>query len=206
MVLKILPKTVGEGLLRLWYRSINLVSHVDATGSRSKALPIGGKIYFFVGCHFRAHAELRGKWVLRGEPALIDSTSPSYGEKASYNPAVCLESGEAEWMALEGNSNGNRSVAFLKQLRHHQGGRLNVIWHNAPAYRGEALREYLRTPRVELRLMNLPGYSPDFNADEEPSRVGPERRQVATCAWGAGPQCRRGRANSSADLSPEKMQ
>ena len=28
------------------------------------------------------------------------------------------------------------------------------------------VREYLRTPELELRLVNLPGYSPDFNADE----------------------------------------
>ena len=35
-----------------------------------------------------------------------------------------------------------------------------------PAHRGEAVREYLRTPELELRLVNLPGYSPDFNADE----------------------------------------
>ena len=28
------------------------------------------------------------------------------------------------------------------------------------------LREYLRTPDLDLRLVNLPGDSPDFNADE----------------------------------------
>ncbi len=28
------------------------------------------------------------------------------------------------------------------------------------------MREYLRTPGLELRLANLPGYSPDCNADE----------------------------------------
>ena len=43
---------------------------------------------------------------------------------------------------------------------------MNVIWDNAPAHRGEALREYLRTPCLGLRLMNLPGYSPDFNGDK----------------------------------------
>ena len=59
--------------------------------------------------HFRADAELRGKWVLKGEPALVDSTSPR---------------------------------------------------------RGEAVREYLRTSGFGIRLVNLPGYSPDFNADE----------------------------------------
>ncbi len=41
-----------------------------------------------------------------------------------------------------------------------------MIWDNAPAHRGEAVREYLRTPGLALRLVNLPGYSPDFNAAE----------------------------------------
>ena len=124
------------------------------------------KVFFVDEAHFRADAELRGKWVLRGEPALVDSTSPSYGEKASYYSAVCLETGDVEWMELEGNSNSGTSVAFLQQLREKHVGRLNVIWDNAPAHRGEAVREYLRTPDLDLRLVNLPGYSPDFNADE----------------------------------------
>ena len=126
----------------------------------------GAKVFFADEAHFRADAELRGKWVLKGEPTLVDSASPSYGEKASYYSAVCLETGEVEWMELEGNSNSGTSVAFLQQLREKHGGRLNVIWDNAPAHRGEVLREYLRTPDLDLRLVNLPGYSPDFNADE----------------------------------------
>ena len=65
-----------------------------------------------------------------------------------------------------GNSNSGTSVAFLTQLRGKHSGPLQVIWDNAPAHRGEAVREYLRTPELELRLVNLPGYSPDFNADE----------------------------------------
>ena len=124
------------------------------------------RIFFADDAHFRADAELRGKLVLKGKPALVDSNSPRYGEKASYYSAVCLETGEVEWMELEGNSNSGTSVAFLTQLREKHPGPLRVIWDNAPAHRGEAVREYLRTPELELRLVNLPGYSPDFNADE----------------------------------------
>ena len=126
----------------------------------------GGKIFFADEAHFRADAELRGKWVLRGEPALVDSTSPRRGEKASYYSAVCLETGEVEWMELDGNSNSGTPVAFLRQLRERHHGPLKVIWDNAPAHRGEAVREYLGTPGLGLSLVNLPGYSPDFNADE----------------------------------------
>ena len=126
----------------------------------------GAKIFFADEAHFRADAELRGKWVLKGEPALVESTSPRRGEKASYYSAVCLETGEVEWMELDGNSNAGTSAALLMQLKERCLGPLNVIWDNTPAHRGEAVREYLRTPGMALRLVNLPGYSPDFNGDE----------------------------------------
>ena len=97
---------------------------------------------------------------------MVDSTSPSYGEKASYYSEMCLETGEGEWMELEENSNSGTSAAFLSRLRQRHPGPLNVIWDNAPVHCGEAVREYLRTPDLGLRLVSLPGYSPDFNADE----------------------------------------
>ena len=139
---------------------------VEYGALREEAERTGAKIFFADEAHFRAEAELRGKWVLKGEPALVDSTSPKYGEKASYYSAVCLETGEVEWMELAENSNSETSAAFLEQLRERHGGRLNVIWDNAPAHRGEAVRGLLRKPGLNLRLINLPRYSPDFNADE----------------------------------------
>ena len=57
-------------------------------------------------------------------------------------------------------------AVFLAQLRERHPGPLNVIWDNAPAHRGKAVREYLGTPGLGLRLVNLPGYSSDINADE----------------------------------------
>ena len=57
-------------------------------------------------------------------------------------------------MELEGNSNSGTSAAFLERLRQKRSGPLNVIWNNAPAHCGEAVREYLRTPGLGLRLMN----------------------------------------------------
>ena len=131
-----------------------------------EARQVGAKIFFADEAHFRADADLRGKWVLKGEPALVDSTSPRWGEKTSYYSAVCLETGEVEVMELQGYSNAETSTAFLKQLRDKHAGPLNVIWDNAPAHHGDALRAYLTTPGLRLRLVSLPGYSPDFNAAE----------------------------------------
>jgi transposase len=49
---------------------------------RAAAQALGAKIFFADEAHFYADVDLRGKWVLRGEPALVDSTSPRWGEKA----------------------------------------------------------------------------------------------------------------------------
>jgi hypothetical protein len=133
---------------------------------RATAAARGAKIFFADEAHFYADVDLRGKWVLKGEPALVDSTSPRYGEKASYYSAVCLETGEVEAMALDGTSCSETSVAFLQQLRAHHAEPLIVIWDNGPAHGGDAVRAYLTTPDLDLRLVRLPAYSPDFNPDE----------------------------------------
>ena len=138
----------------------------DYVALLTEAEATGAKIFFADEAHFRADGDLRGKWVLKGTPALVDSLCPRWGEKASYYSAVCLETGEVEVMALEGNSSAETSTRFLQQLRANHAGPLIVIWDNAPAHGGEALRRYLHTPTLQVRLVRLPGYSPEFNADE----------------------------------------
>ena len=133
---------------------------------RATAAESGAKIFFVDEAHFYADVDLRGKWVLKGEPALVGSTSPRYGEKASYYSAVCLETGEVEAMEVDGNSCAETSVAFLQQLRTRYAEPLIIIWDNGPAHGGDALRAYLATPDLHLRLVRLPAYSPDFNPDE----------------------------------------
>ena len=43
---------------------------------------------------------------------------------------------------------------------------LSVAFIIATVHRGDAVREYLGTPGLRLRLVNLPGYRLAFNADE----------------------------------------
>jgi len=133
---------------------------------QAEALSTGAKIFFVDEAHFWADADLRGKWVQKGVPALVDSTSPSLSEKATYYSGVCLESGEVESMEVNGNCTAESSAAFLRQLRGKYAQPLVVVWDNGPAHHGDAIREYLKTSGLNLRLVPLPGYSPDFNADE----------------------------------------
>ena len=45
---------------------------------RARAAATGAKIFFVDEAHFYADVDLRGTWVLKGEPALVGSTSPRY--------------------------------------------------------------------------------------------------------------------------------
>lgn len=65
-------------------------------------------------------------------------------------------------MEMTGTSNAATSAAFLQQLRARHAGPLVVIRDNGPAHGGEAMRNYLATPGLNLRLVRLPAYSPDF--------------------------------------------
>jgi len=133
---------------------------------RTTAEAQGAKILFVDEAHFRADVQLRAKWVLRGQPALADSTSPRLGEKATYYSSVCLETGEVDVMPVIENTTAETTTAFLKQLREQYDEPLIVIWDNGPAHHGPAIREFLTTPNLRLRLIALPAYSPDFNPDE----------------------------------------
>jgi transposase len=133
---------------------------------RTEAQATGAAIFFVDEALFRADADLRGKWVLRGEPALVDSTSPRHAERVCYYSAICLETGEVMSMEVTDTCTAETSAAFLRQLREQHAGPLIVVWDNGPSHRGEALRTFLATPDLHLRLVRLPAYSPDYNADE----------------------------------------
>lgn len=139
------------------------------------------KIFFVDEAHFYADVDLHAKWVLKGEPALVDSTSPRWGEKASYYSAVCPETSEVEDMPLDGNSSSETSVAFLTHLRAKHPEPSFIIWDNGPAHGGDPLRAYLHTPNLRMRLVRLPSYSPDYNADEAVWRWIREEVMANTC-------------------------
>ena len=127
---------------------------------REEAQRTEARIFFADEAHLRADAELRGKWALREEPALVDFSNPRRGEKASYYWTVCLETRDVEWMELEGNSNAETSAAFLSRLRQRHTGPLNVPWDNAPAHRGPAMRSIPRDPRPEPGAGESAGLQP----------------------------------------------
>ena len=149
----------------------------------------GTVILFIDEAHFRADAEPGWLWTPKGEPALVPSTSPRRAEKVAYYSAICLETGSLEVMELLGASSAATRVRFLQQLRAAHAEPLVVIWDNAPAHRGDALRAYLRTPDLALRLVALPAYSPDYTADEAIWKWARAEVTANTC-WGTAARVR----------------
>ena len=92
-----------------------------------EAQQVGAKVFFVDARPLPGDADLRGKWVLKGEPALVDR-QPALGRKGQLLFGGGLETGEVEWMELEGNSNSATSATFLRQLREQDAGPLTVIW------------------------------------------------------------------------------
>jgi transposase len=113
-----------------------------------------------------ADADLHGKWVRKGRPALVDSPCPRWGAQARDSSAVGLETGETEYRELTGTSSSATSAAFRTQLRANHPGPLVVIWDHGPAHGGDAVRDSLATPHLGPRLVRLPASSPDFSPDE----------------------------------------
>jgi hypothetical protein len=124
----------------------------------------GAKIFFVDEAHFRADVELRTKWVLRGEPALVATSNPKYGEKATYYSVVCLETGEVAAMSVAGNTNAATSVTFLQPLREQHPEPLIVIWDNGPAHHGPELRATLTNPGPELAAGRTAGLQPGLQS------------------------------------------
>ena len=168
---------------------------VEYAALMEEACQSNAKIFFADEAHFRADAELRGKWVLRGEPALVDSSSPRYG---------------GEGQLLFGGVLGDRRGGVDGTGREQQ---LRNIGSFPGAVAGEALRA------AERDLGQCPGpprrggagVSPDAGTEPtageparataristlmRPSGAGRERRPWGICAWG---QCRRSWNGSAA--------
>ena len=134
---------------------------------REEAQESGAKIFFVDEAHFRADGgDLRGKWVLKGEAALVDSTSPRLGREG----LLLLGSLSGDW---GGGSHGN---SWKQQCRDLHGlftaaksklswtsGRLGQ-WTSPPRSSDSQLFDH--SELASARLVALPAYSPDFNADE----------------------------------------
>ena len=76
---------------------------------------------------------------------------------------MCLEIDEVGWSKLEANYYSKSSVVFLEHLRQRHS---EPAQHDLGQRTGTPGSGGAEIPGLNLRLVNLPGYSPHINADE----------------------------------------
>ena len=132
---------------------------------REEAQERGAKIFFVDEAHFRADADLRGNGCC--EVSLLWWSPPVPG--GERRPTTTRE---FVWR-VGGGSHGDSWKQHCRDLhRLFTAAKRKPSWTSGSdlgqwaSHRGEAIRSYLATPDLHLRLVALPAYSPDFNADE----------------------------------------
>jgi transposase len=120
-------------------------------------------VYFMDAVHPQHNPVLAYGWIKRGEEQPVPTNTGR--KRLNINGAIDLESLEPV-VRFDETINAESTIALFKQLE-----QLNVlavciyvICDNARYYRSKAVREYLKTSRIELVF--LPPYAPNLNLIE----------------------------------------
>lgn len=109
-------------------------------------------------------ALLRRVWCLIGQPAEVESTSPSKKEKLLFYVVVVRPLGKVITMITDWFNQENTAV-FLDKVRNKlKGWRIDLVWDRATSHRGHNVREALKRTRIHEH--KLPPYSPEMDAAE----------------------------------------
>jgi hypothetical protein len=112
---------------------------------------------------------VRRTWAKRGRTPVLEAWG-RYRQKVSAIGAVSV-SPVAHRLGLyfatdpKEHFNGERVVAFLRDLLRHLRGKVIVVWDGNTNHRSVAVREFL-SRNTRLWLERLPGYAPELNPVE----------------------------------------
>jgi len=110
--------------------------------------------------HIHQDADLGDGWAERGQRFWVNSSSPGLSARISFYGLYLYNEGQVRlWPSPR--ANGDHTIAVLQRLRaEFPDEALIVFWDGAPYHRAKAVRE--AASALNIRLMPLPGYSPDL--------------------------------------------
>jgi transposase len=103
-------------------------------------------------------------WFLRGQPAWVDSSSPSKRAKLLFYVAVVRPLGVVLTMLCAWFTQATTAQFLAKIRRRLRRVRIDLIYDNAPHHKGAVVEQALARHRMEPH--RLPPYSPQLNAAE----------------------------------------
>src|SRR3954447_21128839 len=122
-------------------------------------------VVFLDEAHIHQDADLGYGWAERGQRLWIASHSPGLSARVSVYGLYLYNEGQVRLWPFP-RANGEHTIAVLQRLRAEWPDRkLLVLWDGAPSHRAQAVREVATA--LNIRLMPLPGYSPDLMPVEE---------------------------------------
>jgi len=116
--------------------------------------------------HFHQDLDLGYTWALVGNPAWRKSTSPPLNARINWYGAYDFADGHT-FIWHEGKCNGEHTAQFLQRMTQELptlGRQLVVIWDGAPWHRGKIAQR--QAHHLNIKLLQLPAYSPDLNPIE----------------------------------------
>jgi len=101
--------------------------------------------------------------VTGGQTLVVKNT----GSRFSVNMISAVSAkGALRFAVYEGNATAATFIDFCKRLLHDAAGPVYLIADGHPAHRATATKEFAASTEGRLRLIYLPGYSPELNPDE----------------------------------------
>jgi len=120
-------------------------------------------IYLLNAVHFHHNPVIACGWIKRGESHAVGTNSGR--QRVNINGAIAFGR-LGSVVRVEDTINAESTIALSEQLeeRHLAAAWIDVICDNARYHRAKAVKEYLKTSRIELVF--LPPYMPDLNLIE----------------------------------------
>jgi transposase len=110
--------------------------------------------------HIHQDADLGYGWLVRGERLWVCSNSPRLSAKVSFYGLYLYNQGQTEIWPYP-CANGDYTVEVLTRLRQRIPTQpLKLLWDGAPYHR--ALQVYEQAAHLNIEIIPLPAYSPDF--------------------------------------------
>jgi transposase len=116
--------------------------------------------------HFHRDLDLGYTWGRIGKRIWRKSDCPKLSERLNCYGAYDFTNGEC-FLWEDGWCNGEKTVKFLQEVarwRAGKKGQLVIIWDGAPCHRAKIVTA--EAARLGIKLVPLPGYSPDLNPIE----------------------------------------
>jgi transposase len=130
---------------------------------RAQAAQEGAAIYFADEAGIRSDYHSGTTWSPVGTTPVVHNTGKRYS--VNMISAVTAQ-GALRFTVHEGTVNAAVFIDFCKRLLHDTSGPVYLIVDGHPAHRAKATTTFVASTDGRLRLIFLPGYSPELNPDE----------------------------------------